>query len=150
MNMNFLYKSSIAFIATGILLALTVFQSNLEVTKDFNGQALTVENSRPVAHINATLTGYYLFSCVPIVASDPIQPDSSVWFEDTIKSQNVVNMLTVEAKRQGANRVEDLWVSGKGDWLMQNRGMNIVSLICFGLLWVDEVHACGNAVIVGK
>ena len=130
-----MYKKIILLVLlTGILLLLSACTS-VEVGNKLNQQKITIGEETPIAHIYANCFGYYLFNCIPLVTGDTEDPNSFCMFEHTVKAENVVELLTKEAKKRGATRVIDI--------TSQEEQTGWFSM---WISWYRNVQVSGNAV----
>ncbi|MBO5688887.1 MAG: hypothetical protein J6S73_03070 [Lentisphaeria bacterium] len=104
-------KKMLAFFAAAA--AVVVMMSgctSMQVADRFNG--LPVSESAqmpPKAHVNVTMTGFYLFHFIPIATGSVGSVDKWAIFKDTVSVENAVSVLTREARTQlNCTRIYDL------------------------------------------
>ena len=98
---------SLALAALGI--GLLVGCTTVETAEKFNG--LPIGEGSPVppkAHVNAKISGFYLFGVLPIVTGSVASPGKVAVFKDTVTLENAVSVLTRSARGMGGVRVYDL------------------------------------------
>ncbi len=130
------YFRKILFILLTIFAALGfVSCSTYDISKKTEDQVLAQGQPESIAHINARITGYYLFNTVPLITGDPKKEKGAVFFTDTVFPDNSVDMLTRKASELGATNVSDITLRHleKGSFSLW-------------IIWVRTSEATGNAV----
>ena len=93
--------------AAGLLLSGCTF---LEAAPKFNGLPVSETAVNPPAvHLNVSMSGFYLFHCIPIATGSVGSVGKWAIFKDTVRVEHAVSVLTREARTQfGCTRVYDL------------------------------------------
>ena len=95
--------------------------ASMKKTDNFNGLDLTAEGKQNVAHYNANCWGLYLLS-IPLITGDPENLNvidenkiqiNMAFLTDTVNLSSVADMLSSEAKADGATILEDVNSSRK-------------------------------------
>lgn len=103
------------FVLCGVLAAaLLTGCSTVESTQKFNAMGLGTPNEKAVCHTFVEIPGVFLFG-LPIVTGSPKGDGEWTMFHWTLNNENVVYMLTKEAKSKGAARVINVTVSRTHD-----------------------------------
>ncbi len=101
-------KWMISMLAAGVSIALLSGCASVQTARNLNGQKIDAAGS-PVAHINAKNSGYYLL-WIPLIAGQT--EAGSVGKigigKDTVKVDNMVDVVTRESKAQGGTKTLDL------------------------------------------
>lgn len=100
-----------------------------QVSKDFNGQQINLEDSSsiPVAYIHAKNYGYYLFNTYPIISGNCKKVGTTSWFTDNVNPQDTVDLLTKKANELGASKTIDIQTTHRESgaytfWIFWYRG----------------------------
>lgn len=95
-------------LAAGVSIALLSGCASVKTAKTLNGQKIDAAGS-PVAHINAQNSGYYLL-WIPLISGETAAGSvGKIGFgKDTVKVDNVVDMVTRESKAMGGTKTVDL------------------------------------------
>ena len=102
----------------GVLaLALLSGCTTVESTQKFNALGLGAPNETSVCQTYVEIPGVFLFG-LPIIVGSPKGDGSWTMFQWTLNNENVIYMLTKEAKSKGAARVADVTVSRTHDTLL--------------------------------
>lgn len=130
-------KMLFAFAATAAIVLVTGCAGvKTADTASMNGQELTVAKTTPVAHINGQNCGFYLLS-IPIFSGSTEKPGDMLFGKDTVKLENVVNMVTLKSKELGATHSVD----------MQSHVSSMMIPLPFPFLfYLKEVEVSANAV----
>lgn len=94
-------KKMLAVVMTVAAVVLMSGCTSMQVAHRFNG--LPVSESAqvpPKAHVNVTMTGFYLFHCLPIATGSVGSVNKWAIFKDTVNVENAVSVLTREARTQ--------------------------------------------------
>lgn len=119
-----------------VLITLTIIGcSSVKVADKFNGQNIS-QTGTPVANIDSSNYGFYLFSCLPIVAGDPNDPDSWHLFQDTVTVDGAYKALTKKSNSLGATKIIN--VRSEEKWS--------TNPFTYGIAWTKEVEVTGDAV----
>ena len=103
------------FVLCGALVAALLSGcSTVESTQKFNALGLGTPNEKAVCHTYVQISGVFLFG-LPIVVGSPKGDNEWTMFQWTLNDENVVYMLTKEAKSKGAARVNSVTVSHTHD-----------------------------------
>ena len=103
------------FVLCGALVAALLSGcSTVESTQKFNALGLGTPNEKAVCHTYVQISGVFLFG-LPIVVGSPKGDNEWTMFQWTLNDENVVYMLTKEAKSKGAARVNSVTVSRTHD-----------------------------------
>lgn len=112
--------------------------ATVDTVTTLNGQELTANGARPVAHINGECWGIYFMYVVPVITGYPKTPNKFRFavLRNTVQVDKVVQMVTRESRRLGATRTTDLQSSTDSRWLV----------IPFPFFWYRTCQVSGNAV----
>ena len=67
--------------------------TSMQVANRFNGLPVSeTEKMPPKAHVNVTMTGFYLFHCLPIATGSVGSVDKWAIFKDTVSVENAVSV----------------------------------------------------------
>ncbi len=102
-----------AFLAIpAAVLAGLVFSgcTTVDSTQKFNAVGIGTANDKAVCQTFVEIPGYY-FLGLPVFAGSAMGDGKSSIFRDTPTVENVMSLLTLEAKRQGATRVINVTVN---------------------------------------
>lgn len=95
----------VAFLAMLMTSGCMVYRT----TTAFNG--VNVDGGRqPVETLEIENSGWFLFTCLPIISGNPDQPNhnSCRWFRNTVHLENNVKVLHARMKEQGVTEVANL------------------------------------------
>ena len=109
--------------------------STIDMSTKTEGQKLADNSDKGIAHINARVTGIYLFYFIPLISGDPENVGSSSFFKDTVKPDSSVGMLTRKASDLGVVRVSDLTLRES-----ESGGFSL------WIIWAKNTEASANAV----
>ncbi len=109
--------------------------TNVEVNRDFKGLWLEDANQKPVANIHDEIYGYYLFNVFPVFTGSANSEGGMNMFQDTVKVENAVALLTKTASGLGATKVTNLTSR------TANSGLNTL-----WIFWYKDVQVSGNAI----
>ena len=109
-------KKSIVVCAAAVL-ALISGCSTVESTQKFNALGLTSPNEKTVCLTYVEIPGLFWFG-LPILVGGPKGDGDWTMFHWTLNTENVIYMLTKEAKSNSAARVVNVTVSRTHDLLM--------------------------------
>ena len=101
-----------------------------------HNQQLT-EHASPVAHIQGSNWGWYLFKFIPLITGNLDNPKYPQWpnfFRDNVTPDHVVDLVTKKSEELGGTLITDLRSTDKSGWVP-------VTLI----LWLNEVEVSANA-----
>ena len=103
----------------GVLAAAMLLSgcSTVESTQKFNALGLGGPNEKSVCQTYVRISGLFFFG-LPIVVGSPKGDNEWTMFQWTLNNENVVYMLTREAKSKGAARVINVTVSRTHDTLL--------------------------------
>lgn len=84
--------------------------TSMQVANRFNGLPVSeTAQLPPKAHVNVTMTGFYLFHCLPIATGSVGSVDKWAIFKDTVTVENAVSVLTRESRTQlNCTKIYDL------------------------------------------
>ena len=106
------------FVLCGVLaVALLSGCSTVESTQKFNAMGLGTPNEKAVCHTYVEIPGLFFFG-LPIIVGSPKGDNEWTMFQWSLNDENVVYMLTKEAKSKGAARVINVTVSRTHDTLI--------------------------------
>jgi len=118
----------------GLVLALgMVGCASVDTGTKFNDMNLTTSGQKPVAHLNGSCWGIYLFPVIPLLTGDTASVGSIAVGQDTATVEPVVEMTTRKAKQLGATSVVDLQ-------------SHKTSLYIPPVFWYKSCEVSGNAV----
>ena len=100
----------LTFLAAILAVVLMSGCTSMQVANRFNGLPVSeTANMPPKAHVNVTMTGFYLFHFIPIATGSVGSVDKWAIFKDTVTVENAVSVLTREARTQlNCTKVYDL------------------------------------------
>jgi hypothetical protein len=98
----------------GILSLLLAGCTTVDSTQKFNALGLGTPNEKAVCQTYVEMTGLFLFG-LPIFVGSPKGDGEWTMFQWSLNNENVVYMLTKEAKSKGAARVINVAVSRTHD-----------------------------------
>lgn len=100
----------LTFLAAILAVVLMSGCTSMQVANRFNGLPVSESaNMPPKAHVNVTMTGFYLFHFIPIATGSVGSVDKWAIFKDTVSVENAVSVLTREARTQlNCTKVYDL------------------------------------------
>ncbi|MDD5727246.1 MAG: hypothetical protein PHV59_01660 [Victivallales bacterium] len=103
----------------GLVAALVVTgcSTTMETSKNFNGLSVTANHSRPVAHINARVSGVFLFDAFPLFCGSVNNIDKVAAFVNTVSLDNALGLVTREARGLGATKLVNLTSYYESYWL---------------------------------
>jgi len=130
-------KKMFGLLGAAVLLAVLAGCSNIRATNNFNGQGLTTVSSAPVGHINAKISGVYLFWYIPLWSGSDESAGSPSFFSNNVTVKGTVGLLTNYGKSKGATHVVDL----QSHWEVKDLWIMPACMIC-----IKECQASGNAV----
>lgn len=128
-------KKISALLAVGAAAMFITGCSSVETARNFNGLGVATSRVTPIAHVNASIYGCYLFDSIPLFAGSPNSPGKVMAFKDSVELDNCMRMLMEKSRGIGASKVIDLQSRVEERWLWW-------SLI----LWVHEVQISGTAI----
>ena len=94
-------------IAAAVTAVLFAGCASSQVAKPAQLNGATLNNETTVAHINAENWGLYFFM-IPLITGSTENPGEMVFFEDTVRTENVVKMVTKMSKEMGATQTLNL------------------------------------------
>lgn len=97
-----------------VLIALTGC-SILTIVGELHEQRFVPEG-RPLAHINARVSGLYLFNVIPIVTGSAEEANAIRIFQHETAVERVVGMVTRQSKAMGAARLTDMQSYADSEW----------------------------------
>ena len=102
--------NKLTFLAAILAVVLMSGCTSMQVANRFNGLPVSESaNMPPKAHVNVTMTGFYLFHFIPIATGSVGSVDKWAIFKDTVSVENAVSVLTREARTQlNCTKVYDL------------------------------------------
>lgn len=109
--------------------------SSVEYATTLNDQRLTASAElTSLGHVNGEIWGLYLFD-IAILTGSATRPGNMVCFNDTVRVDNAVKMLTAQAARNldSCAAILDLRSERSSTWI-------------FPLFWINSVQVSGNAV----
>ncbi|MBO4305315.1 MAG: hypothetical protein J6A21_12090 [Lentisphaeria bacterium] len=109
--------------------------SSMEYATTLNDQRLTVSPElTSLGHVNGEIWGLYLFD-IALLTGSSVRPGSMVCFNDTVRVDNVVKMVTAESAKNldSCTAILDMRSERNSFWI-------------FPLLWIKSVQVSGNAV----
>jgi hypothetical protein len=108
--------------------------SHVDVARNLHDEEIAA-GAEPIAHVNASTWGIYLFNWIPIITGNSEVPEDFTLFEHTVDLDRVVGMLTRKSKELGATHTLDIQSFKDSDW--QSGSL---------IFWMRVAHASGNAV----
>jgi len=130
-------KKTFGILAAALAAVVLAGCSNIRATNNFNGQGLTTTPNQPIAHINAKISGCYIFWFMPLWSGSEESVGSPSFFSNNVTVKNTVGILTERAKSYNATKVVDL----QSTWQVKDLWIMPPFLIC-----IKECQASGNAV----
>ena len=103
-------KKTIVFSAVAAALVLLAGCTTVESTQKFNGMGLGTPNEKAVCQTYVEIPGYYLFG-LPIFVGSPRGDGEGTMFRNNLTTENVIYLLTKEAKARKAARVMNVQVT---------------------------------------
>jgi hypothetical protein len=104
---------------------------------ELHGHTLTEDKeATPIAHVQTTNWGWYLFKFIPLATGNlekPGYPQWPVFFTDNVTTEHVVRKTTAKAEELGGTILTDLRSTDRSAWQPW-------SLI----LWLNEIEVSGN------
>lgn len=126
-----IFKLIPIFVASVLLCACATTQVSTDIPK-----GTKVDNKEALAIVAAENYGYYLFGCLPLFAGDPeYQNDNTfVLFEDSVKLEKNLEMISNEAKKLGANTITSVnsnnaWTGSFSFWIVWRQTLNTTAVI---------------------
>ena len=109
-NKEFEMSKMLTVLAAVLAVVLMSGCTSMQVANRFNGLPVSeTEKMPPKAHVNVTMTGFYLFHCLPIATGSVGSVDKWAIFKDTVSVENAVSVLTREARTQlNCTKIYDL------------------------------------------
>ncbi|MCK4982910.1 MAG: hypothetical protein KAS17_08305 [Victivallaceae bacterium] len=102
----------------GIVMAFALTAcTSIETSKNFNGLGMTTARSKPVAHINARISGVFLFDAFPLFCGSVNNIDKVAAFVNTVSMDNALGLLTRHARGLGATKLVNLNSYYQTHWL---------------------------------
>lgn len=126
-------KNFILSAVAAVSLAFVAGCASTQVADDLNGQKLTLDPVKDVAHVYARSWGFYCL-WIPLITGDTEKPGSTAWFTDTVNVKSVTKMLTAKSKDLKATNTVDIKSNTSGLWIMP-------------VFFINEVEVSGNAVV---
>ena len=107
------------FFAAAAVLCAAAFTgcTTVESTQVFNRMGLGTPNEKAVCQTYVEIPGYFIFG-LPIITGSPVGDGEWSMFRYNLTTENVVYLLTKEAKNRKAARVINVTVSTTEDHLM--------------------------------
>ena len=109
--------------------------STVEISENFNGMDVSIQRSTPVCQVHGTISGLYLFNCIPIFSGSYNNPGKTMAFRDTTTMEHTMLMTLRVARGRNAGKVINLDTDNRETWLFW-------SLI----FWSREWHVSGTAI----
>jgi len=130
--MKALALSASLFAAAALLSGCANFAS--ASGESLSGQAIASNGMKPVAHVNASIYGFYLFGVVPLASGDPKDGKASL-FANNATLDKALGMLCSKSGELGSTAVLDMSsrTVSRGAW-------------SFWIVWYREAQISGNAV----
>lgn len=101
----------IMFLSVGLCALVFAGCTTISSTQKFNGMNLAgSSNEKAVCFTHVKMTGWYFFG-LPIIVGSAAEDGKCAMFMYTQTTENVVALLTREAKSKGAVRVNDVVVT---------------------------------------
>ncbi len=94
-------------IATFAVAALFTGCATYTVTNKEKLNNVSLDNETTVAHINAENWGLYFFM-IPVMTGSTENPGEIVFFQDTVRVENVVKMVTKLSNKEKATKTLDM------------------------------------------
>ena len=82
--------------------------TTVQYTNNFKTMTVGESRKEPVAHVHVRISGFYLFSFIPIICGSRAGDGKSSFFQDNCTVENVVNLTCKEARGEGANNILNL------------------------------------------
>ena len=130
-----LKKMMVVFAAAAAVFTFSAC-SSVEYATTLNDLRLTPSSElTSLGHVNGEIWGLYLFD-IALVTGSATKPGNMTPFNDTVRVDNAVNMLTSQAKihMDGCTAVVDIQSNRSSFWILPP------------LSWINSVQVSGNAV----
>ena len=130
-----MWKKSLFVLAAAAAVFAFSACSSMEYATTLNDQRLTASPElTSLGHVNGEIWGLYLFD-IALLSGSSVRPGSMVCFNDTVRVDNVVKMVTAEAGKNldSCAAVLDMRSQRDSFWI-------------FPFLWIKSVQVSGNAV----
>ncbi len=128
-------KNIFATFLTFVVVGLFCGCSSIETSEKFNSLGVAAERTEPIAHINSSIWGLYLFDTIPIVCGSANSSGKSAAFMDTVALDNALMAATRRARGIGASKLIDIRSEIHSKWFL-------LLPIC----WIREAQVSGTAI----
>ncbi len=128
-------KKTLLLSVVGLATAIMTGCSSVESGTKFSGMYVTENKAVPLAHINGTVWGVYMFGALPLFSGNTFNIGKSAYFKDTINISDAVSMVTRTGRGLEATKVIDIQTDYTTEWLWY-------SLI----FWKKEIQVSGTAI----
>lgn len=109
--------------------------SSLETSDKFNSLGVAADRTEPIAHINSSIWGLYLFDSIPIICGSANSSGKSATFMDTVTLDNALLVATRRARGIGASKFIDIRSDIRSEWFL-----------LLPIFWIREVQVSGTAI----
>jgi len=109
-------RTLMMFAAVVMAFAITGCTS-LETSKNFNGLGMTANRTKPIAHINARISGVFLFDAFPLFSGSVNNVDKVAAFVNTVSLDNTMGLVTRHARGIGATKLVNVNSYYHSRWL---------------------------------
>lgn len=130
-----LKKMMIVFVAVAAVFTFSAC-SSVEYATTLNDLRLTSSPElTSLGHVNGEIWGLYLFD-IAIITGSARKPGNITCFNDTVRVDNAVKMLTAQTKihMDGCTAITDMQSARSTVWILPP------------LFWINSVQVSGNAV----
>lgn len=111
-------KKRVLMLFVGVVMAFALTAcSSLETSRNFNGLSVTASRTQPVAHINARVSGVFLFDVFPLFCGSVNNVDKVSAFVNTVSLDNTLGLVSREARGLGATKLVNLNSYYESYWL---------------------------------
>ncbi|MDD5598998.1 MAG: hypothetical protein PHV82_13705 [Victivallaceae bacterium] len=100
-------RTSVLFAAAVAAIVMTGC-TTVETTSSFNGLGVTERRSQPIAHINARVSGAFLFDVFPVFCGSVNNIDKVAAFVNTVSLENTMGLVSRHARGLGATKLVDI------------------------------------------
>ncbi|MFA7231615.1 MAG: hypothetical protein WC071_10130 [Victivallaceae bacterium] len=91
--------------------------SSVQTTNKLNGLSIASQpKTQTVAHVNANISGLYLFSVIPLISGSANSPGKAALFSDTVTLENCMLMMTKQIRMMPATRISDVQSKIENTW----------------------------------
>jgi hypothetical protein len=101
-------KRALFLFAAAVTATVLTGCTTVETTDSFNGLGVTTRRSQPVAHINARISGAFLFDAFPVFCGSVNNVDKVAAFVNTVSLNNAMGLVSRHARGLGATKLVDI------------------------------------------